>query len=46
MITPERKVIMIWFALGLMVGGFLGMLLMAIFASKKRVDEFQIIEKT
>jgi len=38
MITPKKEVIMVWFALGLMVGGFFGMLLMAIFASKKRVD--------
>ena len=40
MITPKKEGIMIWFALGLMVGGLFGMLLMAIFASKKRVDEF------
>ena len=29
---------MLWFALGLMLGGFLGMLLMGIFALKKRSE--------
>jgi hypothetical protein len=36
MITPNKEEIMVWFTVGLMVGGFLGMLLMAIFVSNKR----------
>jgi hypothetical protein len=40
MITPNKEGVMIWFTIGLMVGGFLGMLLMAILASRKRGDEF------
>jgi hypothetical protein len=39
MMTPNKEEIMVWFTLGLMVGGFLGMLLMAIFASRKRGEE-------
>jgi len=35
MTTLKREGIMLWFTLGLMLGGFLGMLLMGIFASKR-----------
>jgi len=41
MITPNKEGIMVWFTIGLIVGGFFGMLLMAIFASRKRGDEIQ-----
>jgi len=36
MITPNKEEIMVWFTAGLMVGGLLGMLVMAIFASRRR----------
>jgi hypothetical protein len=39
MVTPNKEEIMVWFTVGLMVGGFFGMLLMAIFASKKRGED-------
>ena len=39
MITPNKEEIMVWFTVGLMVGGIFGMLLMAIFASKKRGED-------
>jgi hypothetical protein len=38
MITPKREGIMVWFALGLMLGGFLGLLLMGLFASNRRFN--------
>jgi hypothetical protein len=38
MTTLKREGIMLWFALGLMLGGFLGMLLVSIFASKRRPE--------
>jgi len=36
MITPNEEEIMVWFTVGLMVGGFLGMLFIAIFVSNKK----------
>lgn len=35
MTTLKREGIMLWFTLGLMLGGLLGMLLMGIFVSKR-----------
>ena len=37
--NPYMEGIMVWFAIGLMVGGFLGMFLMAIFAANRRGTE-------
>jgi len=48
MTTLKREGIMLWFALGLMLGGFLGMLLTGIFVSKRRsdYDEMDLNEET
>lgn len=45
MVTSNKEEIMIWFTVGLMVGGLLGMLLMAIFASKNREEDIEDIER-
>jgi len=41
MITPNKEEIMVWFTVGLMVGGFFGMLLMAIFVYRRRGEGIQ-----